>query len=64
MYEIEILVKLGDGNVMKDYESDTNPYKALLKAMNMAQSVPLVLKLILIQILPKSLIQFAIYEHD
>ena len=25
MYEIEILVKLGDGNVMKDYESDTNP---------------------------------------
>lgn len=35
MYEIEILVKLGDGNVMKDYESDTNPYKALLKAMNM-----------------------------
>ena len=36
MYEIEILVKLGDGNVMKEYESDTNPYKALLKAMNMA----------------------------
>lgn len=36
MYEIEIFVKLGDVNVMKDYESDTNPYKALLKAMNMA----------------------------
>lgn len=36
MCEVEILVKLGDGNVMKDYESDTNPYKALLKAMNIA----------------------------
>ena len=36
MCEVEILVKLRDGNVMKDYESDTNPSKALLKAMNMA----------------------------
>ncbi|HET0288802.1 TPA: hypothetical protein VPX34_000025 [Streptococcus pneumoniae] len=36
MCEVEILVKLGGGNVMKDYESGTNPYKALLKAMNMA----------------------------